>query len=69
MSEEFIVKKYAIVNGGIVTNTIFTEPGFMEMLATNTVVDITDEALAADISYGYTYENGIFSAPEDAPVV
>jgi hypothetical protein len=41
----------------------------MEMLATNTVVDITDEALAADISYGYTYENGIFSAPADAPVV
>jgi hypothetical protein len=68
MSEEFIVKKYAIVNGGVVTNTIFTEPGFMEMLSANTIVDITNEALAADISYGYTYENGVFSAPVEAPV-
>jgi hypothetical protein len=63
MSEEFIVKKYAIVDGGIVTNTMFTEPGFMEMIANSTVVDITDEPAAADISYGYTYENGVFSAP------
>jgi hypothetical protein len=63
MSEEFIIKKYAIVSNGVVANTIFTEPGFIEMLANNTVVDITDEAAAADITYGYIYENGVFSAP------
>lgn len=63
MSEEFVVKKYAIVTGGVVTSTLFTEPGFMEMLSNNTVVDITDQPAAADIAEGYTYENGVFSAP------
>ena len=63
MSEEFIIKKYAIVSDGIVANTIFTEPGFIEMISSNTIVDITDEAAAADISCGYIYENGVFSAP------
>lgn len=63
MPEEIIVKKYAIISGGVVITTMATEPGFMEMLTTNTVVDITDEASVADIVYGYTYENGVFSAP------
>jgi hypothetical protein len=63
MSEEFVVKKYAIVTDGVVTSTIFTDPGFMEMLAENTVVDVTDNPAAADITEGYTYENGVFSSP------
>ena len=68
MSEEVTVKKYAIVNAGVVLSTIYTEAGFMEMLSANTVVDITNEPSVADISDGYTYENGVFSAPVETPV-
>ena len=63
MPEEFVVKKYAIVTDGVVTSTLFTDPGFMEMLAENNVVDVTNEPAGADIAEGYTYENGVFSAP------
>jgi hypothetical protein len=63
MSEEIAIKKYVIVSGGVVINTIFTDPGFMEMLANNTVVDVTNEPTASEITEGYTYENGVFSAP------
>lgn len=61
MSEESTVKKYAIVDGVIVLGTICTDPGFMEMLANNSVIDITNDPAAADITAGYTYENGVFS--------
>jgi hypothetical protein len=67
MSEEVAVKKYAIVNAGAVLSTIYTEEGFMEMLSANSVIDITNEPSAADICDGYTYENGVFSAPVEAP--
>ena len=63
MFEEFVVKKYAIISGGTVISTIFTDSGFMEMLSNNTVVDITDEPTGGDITEGYIYENGVFSAP------
>lgn len=65
MSEEVTIKKYAIVSEGVVLSTLHTEVGFIEMLSSNSVVDITNDPSAAEISSGYTYENGVFSAPAE----
>lgn len=65
MSEEVAIKKYAIVSEGVVLSTLHTEVGFIEMLSSNSVVDITNDPSAAEISSGYTYENGVFSAPAE----
>jgi hypothetical protein len=63
MSETHPIKKYAIVKDAVVLNTVYTEPGFIENIILNTLVDITDEVNGDEITQGYTYENNAFSAP------
>jgi hypothetical protein len=63
MSDTGLVKKYAVVKDNIVLQTIYTEPGFMETLQENSIIDVTDEPNAANITEGYTYDNGSFSPP------
>jgi len=63
MSEIHPIKKYAIVKDNVVLNTVQTEPGFIENIILNTLVDITDNTNVDEIKQGYVYENSVFSAP------
>ena len=63
MSETHPFKKYAIVKDNVVLNTVQTEPGFIENIILNTLVDITDNIDVDQIAQGYIYENSAFSAP------
>jgi hypothetical protein len=63
MSETVSVKKYAVVKDNIVLQTIYTEPGFMEALQENSVIDVTDAPNAGQITEGYIYDNSVFSPP------
>ena len=52
-------RHFALIAGGVVSNVIFASPEFADTLGS--CVDITD--LVPRPGIGWTYENGVFSAP------
>lgn len=59
-----VVKKYAVVDGGVVSNIILWD-GMSEYDAPSSLVEIADDS---GVIIGSRYENGGFIAPADSRV-